>query len=154
MERKKKVMKKILLAIPTMHTEEQQYIQKAFETNWISKGKMTGTFGDYGIYSFNGNKIITTSGGGILVARQEKDVEKARFLSRQARDPARHYQHSTIGYNYRMSNIVAGIGCGQMQYLEEHIQKKHEIYKAYKDAFSDIKEIEMNPLNKAGIDNN
>ncbi len=101
-------MKKIPLATPTMHTEEQQYIQKAFETNWISKGKMTGTFGDYGIYSFNGNKIITTSGGGILVARQEKDVEKARFLSRQARDPARHYQHSTIGYNYRMSNIVAG----------------------------------------------
>lgn len=149
-----RVMKKIPLATPTMHTEEQQYIQKAFETNWISKGKMTGTFGDYGIYSFNGNKIITTSGGGILVARQEKDVEKARFLSRQARDPARHYQHSTIGYNYRMSNIVAGIGCGQMQYLEEHIQKKHEIYKAYKDAFSDIKEIEMNPLNKAGIDNN
>ena len=115
---------------------------------------MTCTFGYYGIYSFNGNKIITTSGGGILVARQEKDVEKARFLSRQARDPARHYQHSTTGYNYRMSNIVAGIGCGQMQYLEEHIQKKHEIYKAYKDAFSDIKEIEMNPLNKAGIDNN
>ena len=86
------------------------------------KGKMTGTFGDYGIYSFNGNKIITTSGGGILVARQEKAVEKARFLSRQARDPARHYQHSTIGYNYRMSNIVAGIGCGQMQHIEEHIQ--------------------------------
>lgn len=83
------------------------------------KGKMTGTFGDYGIYSFNGNKIITTSGGGILVAKQEKEVEKARFLSKQARDPARHYQHSTIGYNYRMSNVVAGIGCGQMRHLDE-----------------------------------
>ncbi|MBD5464209.1 MAG: aminotransferase class V-fold PLP-dependent enzyme [Lachnospiraceae bacterium] len=118
------------------------------------KGKMTGTFGDYGIYSFNGNKIITTSGGGILVAKQEKDVVKARFLSKQARDPARHYQHSTIGYNYRMSNIVAGIGCGQMQHLDEHIERKHKIYKMYKEAFSDIKEIEMNPLNKEGIDNN
>lgn len=118
------------------------------------KGKMTGTFGDYGIYSFNGNKIITTSGGGILVAKQEKDVDKARFLSRQARDPARHYQHSTIGYNYRMSNVVAGIGCGQMQHIEEHIQKKHEIYKTYKEAFLDIEEIEMNPLNKAAVDNN
>ena len=118
------------------------------------KGKMTGTFGDYGIYSFNGNKIVTTSGGGILVARQEKDVEKARFLSRQARDPARHYQHSVIGYNYRMSNIAAGIGCGQMEHIEEHIQRKREIYRVYQEAFSDIEEIEMNPLNREGIDNN
>ncbi len=120
----------------------------------IYKGKMTGTFGDYGIYSFNGNKIITTSGGGILVAKRDEDVEKARFLSRQARDPARHYQHSTIGYNYRMSNIVAGIGCGQMGYLKDHIEKKRKIYQIYKEAFSDIKEIEMNPLNKDGADNN
>ncbi|MCI8774815.1 MAG: aminotransferase class V-fold PLP-dependent enzyme [Lachnospiraceae bacterium] len=118
------------------------------------KGKMTGTFGDYGIYSFNGNKIITTSGGGILVAGKRKDVEKARFLASQARDPARHYQHSAIGYNYRMSNIVAGIGCGQMAHIGEHIKRKREIYKAYKKAFSDIKEIEMNPLNREGVDNN
>lgn len=88
------------------------------------RGKMTGTFGDYGIYSFNGNKVITTSGGGILIARKEEDVERARFLSRQARDPARHYQHSTIGYNYRMSNIVAGIGRGQMLHINDHIEKK------------------------------
>lgn len=118
------------------------------------KGKMTGTFGDYGIYSFNGNKIITTSGGGILVAEKEEDVERARFLSRQARDPARHYQHSVIGYNYRMSNVVAGIGCGQMRHINEHIEKKHKIYRQYKEAFSDIAEIEMNPLNGKGIDNN
>ncbi len=118
------------------------------------KGKMTGTFGAYGIYSFNGNKIITTSGGGILVAQQEKDVDKARFLSSQARDQARYYQHSTIGYNYRMSNVVAGIGCGQMRHIEEHIQKKREIYKTYQKAFSDIEEIEMNPLNREGVDNN
>lgn len=118
------------------------------------RGKMTGTFGDYGIYSFNGNKIITTSGGGILVAQKEEDVEKARFLSRQARDPARHYQHSTIGYNYRMSNIVAGIGRGQKLHINDHIEKKQRIYRRYKEAFADIAEIEMNPLNRNGIDNN
>ena len=118
------------------------------------RGKMTGTFGDYGIYSFNGNKIITTSGGGILVAKKEEDVEKARFLSRQARDPARHYQHSTIGYNYWMSNIVAGIGRGQKLHINDHIEKKQRIYRRYKEAFADIAEIEMNPLNRNGIDNN
>ena len=118
------------------------------------KGKMTGTFGDYGIYSFNGNKIITTSGGGILVAQKEEDVKRARFLSCQARDPARHYQHSTIGYNYRMSNIVAGIGRGQMLHINDHIQRKQSIYRQYKEAFADITEIEMNPLNQNGEDNN
>lgn len=118
------------------------------------RGKMTGTFGDYGIYSFNGNKVITTSGGGILIARKEEDVERARFLSRQARDPARHYQHSTIGYNYRMSNIVAGIGLGQMLHINDHIERKQSIYRQYQEAFSDIPEIEMNPLNRSGIDNN
>jgi len=117
-------------------------------------GKMTGTYGDYGIYSFNGNKIITTSGGGILVAQKTEDVEKARFLSRQARDTAGHYQQSVIGYNYRMSNIVAGIGCGQMRHINEHIKKKQKIYRQYKEAFADIAEIEMNPLNTKGIDNN
>ncbi len=78
------------------------------------KGKQTGTFGKFGIYSFNGNKIITTSGGGMLVSEDEALIQKARFLSTQARDPARHYQHSQIGYNYRMSNITAGIGRGQL----------------------------------------
>ena len=263
-------MKKILLATPTMHAEEQQYIQKAFETNWISplgpnvdefENKVAAYVGAsssaalssgtaalhlsvilagvkendivfvpsltfaasvnpvryematpvfidserdtwnmdaaalrkafekyphpkavmavhlYGT-SANMDEICAlckkhnvpliedaaeslgttykgkTSGGGILVAKQEKDVDKARFLSRQARDPARHYQHSTIGYNYRMSNVVAGIGCGQMQHIEEHIQKKHEIYKTYKEAFSDIEEIEMNPLNREAACNN
>ncbi len=118
------------------------------------RGKMTGTFGDYGIYSFNGNKVITTSGGGILIARKEEDVERTRFLSRQARDPARHCQHSTIGYNYRMSNIVAGIGRGQILHINDHIEKKQRIYRQYQEAFSDIPEIEMNPLNRSGIDNN
>lgn len=114
------------------------------------RGQHTGTLGKYGIYSFNGNKIITTSGGGMLVSKEEEAVKKATFLATQARDPARHYQHSQIGYNYRMSNVTAGIGRGQLLHLEEHKAKKKEIYGKYKDAFSDIEEITMNPLNPDG----
>ena len=114
------------------------------------KGRHTGTFGKYGIYSFNGNKIITTSGGGMLVSKEEEAVKKATFLATQARDPARHYQHSQIGYNYRMSNITAGIGRGQLLHLEEHKARKKAIYEQYKQAFSDIPEITMNPLNPDG----
>ena len=117
------------------------------------KGKQTGTFGKFGIFSFNGNKIITTSGGGMLVSEDEEAIARARFLSTQARDAARHYQHSNIGYNYRMSNIVAGIGRGQMLHLEEHKARKKEIYEQYKAAFADIKEITMNPLNPDGDSN-
>ena len=76
---------------------------------------MTGTFGDYGIFSFNGNKIITTSGGGMLVSNNEEAIAKVRFWATQSRDPARHYQHSELGFNYRMSNVVAGIGRGQLR---------------------------------------
>lgn len=114
------------------------------------KGKQTGTFGKFGIYSFNGNKIITTSGGGMLVSEDEALIQRARFLSTQARDPARHYQHSQIGYNYRMSNITAGIGRGQLLSLEEHKRLKKAIYEKYREAFSDIGEIRMNPLNPEG----
>lgn len=114
------------------------------------KGKHTGTFGKIGIYSFNGNKIITTSGGGMLVSKEEEITQKATFLATQARDAARHYQHSQIGYNYRMSNITAGIGRGQLLHLEEHKALKKEIYKRYKEAFADIPEIGLNPLNKDG----
>ncbi len=94
------------------------------------QGKYTGTFGDYGIISFNGNKIITTSGGGMLLVQTEDAEERAKkvlFWSTQARDAARWYQHSEIGYNYRMSNVVAGIGRGQLLHLEEHRKKKKEI---------------------------
>ena len=118
------------------------------------QGKMTGTFGDFGIYSFNGNKIITTSGGGMLVSEDEAAIRRARFLATQARDPARHYQHSCIGYNYRMSNVVAGIGRGQLLHLEEHKAKKQAIYRQYKEAFADIPEISMNPMNPDGEANN
>lgn len=114
------------------------------------KGKHTGTFGKTGIYSFNGNKIITTSGGGMLVSADEAITKKATFLATQARDPARHYQHSQIGFNYRMSNITAGIGRGQLLHLEEHKALKKKIYKQYKEAFADIPELSMNPLNPDG----
>ena len=110
------------------------------------KGKQTGTFGKYGIYSFNGNKIITTSGGGMLVSEDEERIQKVRFWSTQARDKARHYQHSEIGYNYRMSNIVAGIGRGQLKVLDERIKQKTDIYNRYKEAFKDIPEIKMQPV--------
>ena len=114
------------------------------------KGKHTGTFGKIGVYSFNGNKIITTSGGGMLVSDNEEITGKATFLATQARDPARHYQHSQIGYNYRMSNITAGIGRGQLLHLEEHKALKKKIYQRYKEAFADIPELTMNPLNPEG----
>lgn len=118
------------------------------------KGKYTGTFGQYGIYSFNGNKIITTSGGGMLVSADEAVTRQATFLATQARDPARHYQHSQIGYNYRMSNVLAGIGRGQLLHLEEHKEAKKAIYQQYKTAFDDIPEITMNPMNPDGDANN
>lgn len=114
------------------------------------KGKHTGTFGEIGIYSFNGNKIITTSGGGMLVSQNEEYTKKATFLATQARDPARHYQHSQIGYNYRMSNITAGIGRGQLLHIEEHKALKKAIYEQYRRAFEDIPEITLNPLGKDG----
>lgn len=114
------------------------------------KGRQTGTFGEIGTYSFNGNKIITTSGGGMLVSENKDYVDKARFLATQARDPARHYQHSRIGYNYRMSNVLAAIGIGQMKSLDLHRKLKKEIYETYREAFADIPEIAMNPLNPDG----
>jgi dTDP-4-amino-4,6-dideoxygalactose transaminase len=111
------------------------------------RGKQTGTFGKYSALSFNGNKIITTSGGGMFLADDEDAVKKVRFWATQARDPAPHYQHSEIGYNYRMSNIVAGIGRGQLVYLNEHIQRKKQIYETYKQAFKDLP-VSMNPYSK------
>ncbi len=118
------------------------------------KGKQTGTFGKYGIFSFNGNKIITTSGGGMLVSESEEDMNKARFLATQAREPERHYEHKEIGYNYRMSNVLAGIGRGQLLHLDEHIAKKKAIYMAYKDAFAEIPAITMNPYDESCMEPN
>ncbi len=118
------------------------------------KGKFTGTFSKFGIFSFNGNKIITTSGGGMLVSDDAAAIEKARFLSTQSRDPARHYQHSQLGYNYRMSNVLAGIGRGQLLHMGEHKALKKAIYENYLEAFADISAITMNPMNPDGDANN
>ena len=102
------------------------------------KGQKCGTFSDYGVLSFNGNKIITTSGGGALICKKEKDKQKAIFLATQARDNAVHYQHSEVGYNYRMSNITAGIGRGQMQVLDKHIGYRRDNNEFYKEIFKSI----------------
>ena len=107
------------------------------------QSKATGTFGEMGILSFNGNKIITTSGGGALVSDDQSLVEKARFLATQARDDAPHYQHSHIGYNYRMSNILAGIGCGQIEVLQERVMQRRLINKWYRSFLSKIKGVQF-----------
>ncbi len=112
------------------------------------KGKHTGTFGDYGIFSFNGNKIITTSGGGMLVSNNEERITKARFWATQSRDQARHYQHSELGFNYRMSNVVAGIGRGQLKVLEQRVAKKNHIYEFYKRELGELEGVEFMPSNK------
>ena len=116
------------------------------------KGKQTGTFGKYGVISFNGNKIITTSGGGMLLSDDENAIKKARFWATQARDPAPHYQHSEIGYNYRMSNIVAGIGRGQLLHLDEHRAAKKRIYEIYKKELAGLP-LNMNPYLKCSEPN-
>ena len=105
------------------------------------KGQQLGTFTNFGVYSFNGNKIITTSGGGALISNNKLFIEKAKFLATQARDNAVHYEHSEVGYNYRISNICAAIGLGQLDVLPDRVRFKREIFNFYKSEFSDIKEI-------------
>lgn len=117
------------------------------------KGKYTGAIGKFGIFSFNGNKIITTSGGGMLVSNDEEAIKKARFWSTQSRENKKYYHHEELGYNYRMSNIVAGIGRGQMQVLNDRISKKKEIYETYKEAFKEIDCINMMPICEYGDSN-
>lgn len=109
------------------------------------KGQTPGTFGKIGIYSFNGNKIITTSGGGMLVSDDPDLVKKARFLATQARDPAPHYQHSEIGYNYRLSNVLAGIGRGQLQVLSERVAARRRNFEIYQQALAHLPGIEFMP---------
>lgn len=107
------------------------------------KGKPCGGFGQFGIISFNGNKIITTSGGGTLICHSKEDKNKAIFLSTQARDDAPHYQHSSTGYNYRMSNIIAGIGRGQMKVLNNRIQARRDIHNFYTALFENINGVDV-----------
>ncbi len=102
------------------------------------RGRPAGSFGRFGIFSFNGNKIITTSGGGMLVSNDGAAVDKARFLATQARDPAPHYQHSEIGYNYRLSNVCAAIGRGQLRVLEDRVRARQQVYERYVEALSQV----------------
>ena len=112
-------------------------------------GRYTGSIGDYGIISFNGNKIITSSGGGMLLVNTPdatQKAEKARFWATQSRERARHYQHNEIGYNYRMSNVVAGIGRGQLRVLDRRVEQKRHIYEFYRQAFAGIDDLTLMPM--------
>ncbi|WP_226620258.1 DegT/DnrJ/EryC1/StrS family aminotransferase [Cytobacillus firmus] len=109
------------------------------------KGKPSGTFGKYGVFSFNGNKIITTSGGGMLISDDTELLKRARFLATQSRDPAPHYQHSQIGYNYRLSNILAGIGRGQMEVLDERVMARRLIFSQYFQELSHLPGLQFMP---------
>lgn len=117
------------------------------------KGQASGTHGEIGIYSFNGNKIITTSGGGMMISNHQAHVEKARFWATQAREAAHHYEHKELGYNNRMSNVLAGIGRGQLQVLETRIQQKKAIFKRYEEAFKEIEGLNMMPIREYGEPN-
>jgi len=107
--------------------------------------KHTGTFGDFGVYSFNGNKILSTSGGGMLVSANKEYIKKARFYATQAKEELPHYEHKEYGYNYRMSNVLAAIGVAQMEVIEDRVLKKIEIFEWYKEYLVDIDEIEFMP---------
>lgn len=122
----------------------------------IEKGRIwshAGAGARAAVFSFNGNKILTTSGGGMLASDDGDLIEQARFLSQQARDPAPHYEHSTFGYNYRMSNILAAIGRGQLKVLEERVEKRRQIFEHYKDALGDLPGIEFMPEASYGRSN-
>ena len=116
-------------------------------------GKKAGAFGKMAVFSFNGNKIITTSGGGMLVSSDGEMIRKARFLATQARDPAPHYEHSQIGYNYRMSNILAAVGRGQLKVLDERVATRRRNYEYYKAALSELPGIEFMPIASYGSPN-
>jgi dTDP-4-amino-4,6-dideoxygalactose transaminase len=110
------------------------------------RGKPAGSFGKIAVFSFNGNKIITTSGGGMLVSEDAALVGRARYLSTQARDPAPHYQHSVIGYNYRMSNLLAAVGRGQLRILQDRVSRKREIFHFYRSALGDLPGVSLMPI--------
>ncbi|MFC6040241.1 aminotransferase class I/II-fold pyridoxal phosphate-dependent enzyme [Paenisporosarcina macmurdoensis] len=109
------------------------------------KGKKSGTFGKFGVFSFNGNKIITTSGGGMLVSDDIEQIKRSRFLATQARDQAMHYQHSVVGYNYRMSNVLAGIGRAQLEVLDDRVIARRAVFERYAEALGEIDGLEFMP---------
>ncbi len=111
----------------------------------LYKGQASGTFGEIGVFSFNGNKIITTSGGGMLVARDKAPMDRARKLATQAREPAPHYQHVEVGFNYRMSNVLAGIGRGQLRVLDERVAQRRRVFDMYRAALADLPQLQWMP---------
>jgi pyridoxal phosphate-dependent aminotransferase EpsN len=133
---------------------EVPFIEDAAEALGATcNGKKAGAFGKMAVFSFNGNKIITTSGGGMLVSSAGEMIRKARFLATQARDPAPHYEHSHIGYNYRMSNILAALGRGQLKVLDERVATRRRNYEYYKEAISELPGIEFVPIASYGSPN-
>lgn len=124
---------------------------EALGASW--QGRPAGSFGSMGVFSFNGNKIITTSGGGMLVAREQRFIDTARFLATQARDPAPHYQHSHIGYNYRLSNLLAAVGRGQLRVLDERIAARRKNRELYEAAFKGVDGIRFMPIDARGTCN-
>lgn len=140
--------------LPICEQYEVPVIEDAAEALGATyKGKACGSFGRFGVFSFNGNKIITTSGGGMVVSDDLEALKKIKFWATQAREPCRHYEHKEIGYNYRMSNIVAGIGRGQLKVLQDRIRRRKEIFETYKAAFSAYPEIKMMPIASYGNPN-
>ncbi|QHL87483.1 pyridoxal phosphate-dependent aminotransferase [Nibribacter ruber] len=117
------------------------------------KNQQMGTFGEAGFFSFNGNKIITTSGGGALISQNKDLVEKAKWLATQAKEPTPHYHHTTMGFNYRLSNICAGIGRGQLEVLEERVQQKRLVFANYQTLLQDLEEIQWQPEPKGSLSN-
>ncbi|MEM9116401.1 MAG: DegT/DnrJ/EryC1/StrS family aminotransferase [Cyanobacteria bacterium P01_F01_bin.56] len=132
--------------LETCERYEIPLIEDAAEALGASyQGKAPGTFGKLGIYSFNGNKIITTSGGGMLVSEDSELVNKAKFLATQARDPAPHYQHSEVGYNYRLSNVLAGMGRGQLLVLKDRVAARRHNFEVYQTGLGDVPGLEFMP---------
>jgi pyridoxal phosphate-dependent aminotransferase EpsN len=137
------------------HQYEVPVLEDAAEAlGSIYRGRPAGSIGDIGVFSFNGNKIITTTGGGMLVSRNAAWVEKARFWSQQARDPGLAYEHSEMGYNYRMSNVLAGIGRGQLEVLDLRVNQRRAIAFRYRDAFADLPGITHMPQAPYGLHTN
>jgi dTDP-4-amino-4,6-dideoxygalactose transaminase len=118
------------------------------------RGRSAGTFGRFGVFSFNGNKIITTSGGGMLVTEEGEAAARARFLATQARDPAPHYEHSVTGHNYRMSNLLAAVGRGQLRHLHEKVARRRAIKERYRELLGDLPGVEFAPDGDDGVPNN
>jgi len=116
-------------------------------------GQQSGTFSDMAVYSFNGNKILTTSGGGVLLSDNEQWIAKAKFLSTQAKEDFLHYEHKEFGYNYRMSNVLAAIGVAQMEVLDERVERRREVFELYQNILDDIEEIAFMPQIEGAMGN-